>query len=325
MKSQTLLFSAVIAAVAASPSMAADDQGDWPQSVTIGTGSQGATYYIYGSGWGNLVGERTGISFGAEVTGGPVQNVTMVQMGEHEFGMVTMGPAYQAWQGNSKLAPGVEHTDVRAVFPMYQTALQVIALKDSGIDSIDDLDGKTVGIGPAGGTGDLYFPQIFDKLGIEADTRNGGAADQAGQVQDGLLDAFAFASGIPVSAFSQLEAQADVNIFSFSPEESEQFLEDFPALSASSIPASAYQSLDEPTPAVSIWNFAITHKDMPEGLVYEVTKAVMEEHERMLKVHGSAKETLPENFSQNSFMPWHPGAVRWFEENGYDIPDDLEG
>lgn len=57
----------------------------------------------------------------------------------------------------------------------------------------------------------------FDALGLDVETRNAGAADQAGQVQDGLLDAFAFASGMPVSAFSQLEAQADVNIFSFSP------------------------------------------------------------------------------------------------------------
>ncbi len=237
MKTFTTLFtSALFTAVAGST--LADDRSDWPNSLTIGTGSQGATYYIYGSGWGNIASEATGANFGAEVTGGPVQNVTLVQMGEHEFGMVTMGPAYQAWVGESALAPGVEHTDIRAVFPMYQTALQVIALESSGIESIADLDGKTVGIGPAGGTGDLYYPQLFDALGLDVETRNAGAADQAGQVQDGLLDAFAFASGMPVSAFSQLEAQADVNIFSFSPDEIAVFAEQFPELSASVIPAS---------------------------------------------------------------------------------------
>jgi hypothetical protein len=246
-------------------------------------------------------------------------------MGEHEFGMVTMGPAYQAWVGESALAPGVEHTDIRAVFPMYQTALQVIALESSGIESIADLDGKTVGIGPAGGTGDLYYPQLFDALGLDVETRNAGAADQAGQVQDGLLDAFAFASGMPVSAFSQLEAQADVNIFSFSPDEIAVFAEQFPELSASVIPASIYSSLEEDTSAVSLWNVAITHKDMPDSLVYEVTKAVMENNDRMMQVHGAAIETLPENAKHNAFIPWHPGAVRWFEENGVEIDDDLKG
>ncbi|PHR00130.1 MAG: C4-dicarboxylate ABC transporter substrate-binding protein [Halomonas sp.] len=319
----TLLTSALFTAVAGNA--LADDRSDWPNSLTIGTGSQGATYYIYGSGWGNIASEATGANFGAEVTGGPVQNATLVQMGEHEFGMVTMGPAYQAWVGESALAPGVEHTDIRAVFPMYQTALQVIALESSGIESIADLDGKTVGIGPAGGTGDLYYPQLFDALGLDVETRNAGAADQAGQVQDGLLDAFAFASGMPVSAFSQLEAQADVNIFSFSPDEIAVFAEQFPELSASVIPASIYSSLEEDTSAVSLWNVAITHKDMPDSLVYEVTKAVMENNDRMMQVHGAAIETLPENAKHNAFIPWHPGAVRWFEENGVEIDDDLKG
>lgn len=171
----------------------------------------------------------------------------------------------------------------------------------------------------------MYYPQLFEKLGLNVRTRNAGAADQASQVQDGLLDAFAFAAGIPVSAFSQLEAQVDVNIFSFSEEEMEVFLEDFPEFSPATIPASAYSSLDADTSAISLWNFAITHKDMPESLVYEVTKAVMENHERMVQVHGSASETVPENFVENTFIPWHPGAVRWFEENGYDIPEELRG
>ena len=73
----TLLTSALFTAVAGNA--LADDRSDWPNSLTIGTGSQGATYYIYGSGWGNIASEATGANFGAEVTGGPVQNVTLVQ------------------------------------------------------------------------------------------------------------------------------------------------------------------------------------------------------------------------------------------------------
>ncbi|QTF93099.1 TAXI family TRAP transporter solute-binding subunit [Halomonas sp. BM-2019] len=303
----TLLGTALVATGAQ-----ADDRSDWPRSLTVGTASQGGTYYIYGSGWANLVGDALGVSFGAEVTGGPVQNATLVQMGEHDFGMVTMGP-------------GIEHTDIRAIFPMYQTTLQIISLRGSGINSVADLDGKTVGVGPAGGTSDMYYPQLFEELGLNVRTRNGGAADQAGQLQDGLLDAFAFAAGIPISAFNQLEAQTDVNIFSFSEADMEQVLDNHPELSPATIPASVYSSLDEDLTAISIWNFAITHKDMPESLVYEVTKTVMENNDRMMQIHGASSETLPENYEHNTFLPWHPGAVRWFEENGYEIPEDLRG
>jgi len=321
---KAFLTGCLAAALTSTATLAVADRSDWPRSITVGTASQGGTYYIYGSGWANMVGDSLGISAGAEVTGGPVQNATLVEMGEHDFGMVTTGPLVQALAGKSALAPGMSHDNVRAVFPMYQTTLQIITLANSGIESVADLDGKTVGVGPAGGTADMYHPQLLDALGIKVRTRNGGASDQAGQLQDGLIDAFAFAAGMPVSAFSQLEAQADVNIFSYTEEEFAQVAGQFPELSGASIPASIYSSLDREVPAVSLWNFAITHKDMPESLVYGVTQTVMENHDRMLQIHGAARETLPENAQYNTIVPWHAGAVRWFEENGIAIPDDMK-
>ncbi|SFB98292.1 hypothetical protein SAMN05660443_0990 [Marinospirillum celere] len=321
---KALISGCVAAAITVTAGVAFADRSDWPRSITVGTASQGGTYYIYGSGWANMVGDALGISAGAEVTGGPVQNATLVEMGEHDFGMVTTGPLVQALAGNSELAPGMSHDNVRAVFPMYQTTLQIITLASSGIESVADLDGKTVGVGPSGGTADMYHPQLFEKLGLNVRTRNGGASDQAGQLQDGLIDAFAFAAGIPISAFSQLEAQADVNIFSYSQDDIEQIVAEFPELSAGVIPASVYSSLDNDVSALSLWNFAITHKDMAESLVYGVTKTVMENNERMRQIHGAARETLPENAQYNTIVPWHAGAVRWFEENGIEIPADMK-
>jgi TRAP-type uncharacterized transport system substrate-binding protein len=50
----------------------------------------------------------------------------------------------------------------------------------------------------------------------------------------------------------------------------------------------------------------------------------MENNDRMLQIHGAAKETLPENYKYNTIVPWHAGAVRWFEENGYEIPANMK-
>lgn len=319
-----LLTGCLAAVLTATSTLAVADRSDWPRSITVGTASQGGVYYIYGSGWANLVGDALGISAGAEVTGGPVQNATLVEMGEHDFGMVTTGPLVAALAGESALAPGMPHDNVRAVFPMYQTTLQIITLASSGITSVSDLDGKTIGVGPAGGTADMYHPQMLEKLGLSVRTRNGGASDQAGQLQDGLIDAFAFAAGMPISAFSQLEAQANVNIFSYTAEEFAKVSEHFPELSAGVIPGSVYSSLNSDVPAVSLWNFAVTHKDMPESLVYGITKTVMENNDRMRQIHAAARETLPENARYNTFVPWHAGAVRWFEENGIEIPADMK-
>jgi uncharacterized protein len=303
----------------------AQDRSDWPQSVSVGTASQGGTYFIYGSGWANLVSEKLGINASAEVTGGPVQNAALVQTGDLEFGMVTMGPAYEAWTGESPLAPGLKHDKLRAMFPMYQTPFQIVALQSSGIDSVEDLDGKTVGVGPAGGTSDAYFPRFFETLGVDINKQNGGASDLAGQLQDGLIDAFAFAAGIPISAFSQLEAETEVNIFSFDEDQLDTLLETYPSAAAFTVPANTYSSIDDAQDTVAMWNFAVASADVPESLVYEIVKTIMENHDRMVEIHGAAEETVPDNFAKNSFLPFHPGAVRWFEENGYDIPDDLEG
>ena len=86
------------------------------------------------------------------------------------------------------------------------------------------------------------------------------------------------------------------------------------------IPANTYEDQPEDLQTVSLWNFAIAHQDMPEDLAYAITALAMENHERMMTNHAAAKETLPENVAKNTVIPFHPGAARWFEENGYEVP-----
>ncbi|KPQ08187.1 MAG: TRAP-type uncharacterized transport system, periplasmic component [Rhodobacteraceae bacterium HLUCCA12] len=319
-------FTALAAAtIVSAASATAQDRSDWPDSLTIGTASQGGTYFVYGNGLASFLSEELDINASGEVTGGPVQNVTLVQTGDHAVGLVTMGPAYEAWIGESELAPGVEHTNVRALFPMYQTPFQVITMADSGIESVSDLDGQRVSVGPAGGTPGTYWPRFMETLGVEATVSYAGAADAASQLKDGLIDAFAFAAGVPISAFSQLAAEADVNMFGFNEEELETIRENHPEVSPLTIPGGTYSGHDEDQNTVAMWNFAVTHAAVPESLAYEITRVVMENNDRMMDIHSAARETLPENAANNGFLPFHPGAVRWFEENDIEIPEDLKG
>ncbi|MEF3047729.1 TAXI family TRAP transporter solute-binding subunit [Pseudotabrizicola sp. L79] len=314
---------AVVAGVMATAAVAQDKTG-WPQEMTIGTASQGGTYFVYGNGFAGYISEALGLNATGEVTGGPVQNVTLVQTGDHLMGLVTMGPAFDAWNGKSELAPGLEHKDIRALFPMYQTPFQVIALKSSGITSVSDLAGKRVSVGPAGGTPGTYWPQFMAALGVEANVSNAGAADAAGQLTDGLIDAFAFAAGVPISAFAELAAQQDVVMFGFTPEEQAKVLEAFPAMAPLTIGAGTYAGHDYDQPTVALWNFAVAHKDMPESLAYEITKLALDNPERMVQIHAAAAETLLENWDKNTFMPFHPGTVKYLEEKGITVPDNLK-
>ena len=301
------------------------DKTGWPTSFTIGTASQGGTYFGYGSGWAAMIGEKYGITAGGEVTGGPMQNMALVHTGDVEFGLTTTGPAAESIAGNSPLAPGVKMDNVRAIFPMYQTPFSVTVLANSPVTAVSAIpDGSRIGFGPAASTSDTYFPRMMETLGVDFDRRNGGWSDLAGQMQDGLIDVIAFAAGIPVSAVSQLEAQTDIRVIGFSEEELAKITEAFP-VARFTIPSTTYTSIDADQNSVAMWNFAIAQADMPESFIYEVVKATMTNHDKMMQIHKASRATLPENYIHNTVIPWHPGAVRWFEENGFEIDDDLEG
>ncbi|GAB3348275.1 TAXI family TRAP transporter solute-binding subunit [Chromohalobacter beijerinckii] len=324
MSIKTHALTATIAGAMCLATVAQADREDWPENFTVGTASQGGTYFVYGSGWANMIADELGLSGGGEVTGGPNQNLALVHTGEVALGLTTMGPAADAVAGKSSLAPGVKMDNVCALFPMYETPFSITTLADSGIESISDIpDGASIGFGPAASTSDTYFPAMLETLGVEFDRRNGGWNDLGGQLQDGLIDVIAFAAGIPIPAVSQLEVQTDVNIVEFTEEEQAKVMEEFP-VSAFSIPADTYQTLEDDARAVSMWNFTIAGCDLPEDFVYEITKLSMENNDKMRDIHRSAEFSVPENLKYNTVLPFHPGAVRWYEENGYDIPEKLK-
>ncbi len=320
-------FTVILAAstILAGAAVAQDvDKSDWPSSFTVGTASQGGTYFAYGSGWANLVAKELGLTGGGEVTGGPMQNMALVHTGEAAFGMTTMGPASESLAGTNPIAPGLEMTQACAMFPMYQTPFSVTALASSGIESVSDIPaGAKIGFGPAGSTSDTYFPRMMDTLGVEYERRNGGWTDLGGQLQDGLLDVIAFAAGIPVPAVSQLEVQTDVNIIEFTEEEQAKLIEAFP-VSEFTINASTYNTLENDARSVSMWNFAIANCDLPASFVNAAVDVVMSDNARMTGIHKAAASTVPENWDKNKVLKWHPGAAAWFKENaGADIPDDM--
>ena len=311
-------------ALSAGSAFAEMDKTGWPESFTVGTGSQGGTYFGYGSGWAGIVSEELGVSGGAEVTGGPMQNMALVHTGDLAFGMTTMGPAAESIAGNNPIAPGLKMTGACAMFPMYQTPFSITTLASSGITKVEDIPaGAKIGFGPAGSTSDTYFPLMMSELGVDFERRNGGWSDLGGQLQDGLLDVIAFAAGVPVPAVSQLEVQTEINIIEFNTDEQAKITAAFP-VAQFDIAADSYTTLEAPARSVSMWNFAIASCDLPENFIYGVVDSVMGDNERMVNTHKAARSTLPEFWDRNTVMKWHPGAAKWFKENaGADIPADM--
>jgi TRAP transporter TAXI family solute receptor len=316
-------FVVVVAMSILFTSLALAQRENWPSSLTIGTASVGGTYFIYGGGWANLIQQELGVTTSTEVTGGPNQNMLLIQTGAIELGMVTMGPAFEGWMGEGDWTGGMQMRDVRALFPMYSTPFHFIAIANRGISSVSDLQGRSVGVGPAGGTPGTYNPRFLDALGIRRTDRFAGASDLASLLLDGQIDAFGFAAGLPIAAFLEVEAQRNAVIFGFSEEEVATLTELFPYATPFVIPAGTYSSQTEDILTVSMYNFAVGHKDLPEDFVYEMLRALFDNIDFMISTHQSAEETKPENLVNNTFLYWHPGAIRYFTELGFEIPEEL--
>jgi TRAP transporter TAXI family solute receptor len=323
MRRRSLLLASPALTLAAG-ALAQPRNASWPRALNMGTAAPGGTYAIFGPAWGGIAAEATGVNISFRTTQGPNQNIVLVERKEVELGMVTMGVALQAWNGQGEWTQGNKFRSIRALFPMYDTPFHGVVLKKSGITSHSALNGKSVGVGPRGGTPGTYYPLILRAIGVTPSAiRFGSGSDMAGQVQDGLLDAFLFAAGVPIPAFSEMETQQDVSIIGFSADEIEKITKALPELTPTAIPAGTYRSTGAALNVVGVFNFAIAHRSLPDDLVYEIVKSVMDNNARLKQTVSAGAETIPANAAKNTFLPYHPGAAKYFREKGIAIPDNL--
>src|SRR5216684_2054254 len=161
---------------------------DWPKSLTLATASPGGVYYVYGEELARILTEKLAITVNPLPTQGPVHNVKLVESGGAQLGMITMGVGLQGWNGTGDWTNGKRFRNMRALFPMYDTVLQIVVLRRSGIATLAQLDKKRIGIGPRAGTGGTYIPSILKVLGISADSVYGSHNNVATELIAGRID-----------------------------------------------------------------------------------------------------------------------------------------
>ena len=298
------------------PASSRSGEPNWPDQLTIGTASPGGTYYVYGDGLAKILTRTLDLPVARLATEGPAQNIELLEAGEAKLGFVTIGIALQAWNGTGVWVAKRPARSMRAIFPMYDTPFQFLVLQESGIRSITDMAGKRVGVGPRGGTSATYFPEFFNTLKVPVNFVFGEWAELAAHVNQRTLDVLAVAAGVPFPSFVELEAKDKVRYIAFGPEQIATLRLAMPELTPSSIPAGTYPSLLRNYQTLGLYNFAVAHADLPDDLVYNVVRAVFENHEEMMEAHAAAAATVPANVDRNSFLPLHPGAIRYYRQVG---------
>jgi hypothetical protein len=296
---------------------------DWPKSLTLGTASPGGVYYVYGEAVAKILTEKLGIPVNPLPTQGPVHNVKLIESGGAQLGLITMGVGFQGWTGTGDWTSGKRFQGMRALFPMYDTAFQFVVLRRSGISKVQMLDNLDIGVGPRAGTGGTYVPEALKALGLSARIGYGSIEDMTKGLASGNYNALVLGLGAPIPALRQLEATEPLNFISLSGPEVDIVRKAIPELTPSTIAAGVYSSLDKEYTTVGVFNFAVGRSALPDDLVYNLVKAVYDNQPRLVGSTDSAKETIPQNVLKDTFLPFHPGAVRYYREIGVNIPDSL--
>ena len=153
----------------------------------------------------------------------------------------------------------------------------------------------------------------------------GGYGPSAEALQNGQVAGVGIPAGIPVGAISQLMASAgdSVTLLNFTEEEMAMADGDRGLWTPFTIPAGTYPGQDEDVQTIAQPNFLATSADLPDEHVYQITKAMYENLPFLQAIHPATKAMALERAIAGLPLPLHPGALRYYQEAGLDVPERL--
>ena len=290
--------------------------------LVIGTGGTGGVFFPYGGGLARVFTEKLEIAEAtAEVTGGSVDNLKLIQVGDADLGLSTVDSAYDALigEGAYKETGAVEAC---ALAVLYTSFVHVVALESSGINSVAEMTGKRISVGSAGSSTEGAADRILVAAGLDpqADiTRdNLSVAESVAAMKDQKIDAFFWIGGLPTAAVSDLVATPNLPVKFL---DTSAYVEGLraeygPVYTAFTIPAGTYVGFDSDIPGIGIGNILLVSAAMPVELANQLVSTLFANLDEVKKSHPEAEKLSLETAVQGSSIPFHPGAIQFYAEQG---------
>ncbi len=313
LKSATLLSALILAACAAPP--AEKVARPTLKEMGIHSAGPGSAFLPYAQGAATYLSAQ-GLKTVALESGGSVDNLKRVQVETQRTGLVFLGTAFEAVNATAPWTEGKKLDNVRALTPMYETSFQLVALKSAGISTLSELRGKRVGVGPAKGPAENFFVGLTDVLRIPFILVNGTPAALSADLKAGKIDALWQGASVPIPAIKDVADTSDAVVFGMTDAEQQSMLGKFPFLSKALVPAATYKGQSQAIKSVAGWNFMIAHKDLPDADAYWITRTLLSSTDPRTQIHSAAGSTRAENAANNTVVPFHPGALRYYRERG---------
>ncbi|EYD73707.1 TAXI family TRAP transporter solute-binding subunit [Limimaricola hongkongensis] len=310
----TILKGAVAATALVTAPLAANAQ----EFINILTGGTSGVYYPLGVGLSNIYGENIeGARTQVQSTKASVENMNLLQDGRGELAFALGDTVAMAWEGNADAGFTAPLDQIRGIAAIYPNFIQIVASAESGITSFEELKGKGLSVGaPASGT-ELNARAIFGAMGMSYDdlgkTEYLPFAESVELIKNRQLDGTLQSAGLGVASIRDLAAALDINVVAI-PEETAESL-GAPYIAAT-IPAGTYDGQAEDVPTVAVSNFLVTHAGVSDDLAYEMTRLLYENLDSLEANHMAAADIKMENALNGMPIPLHPGAERFYREQG---------
>lgn len=197
--------------------------------------------------------------------------------------------------------------------------------EDSGVTSMAELDGARLNPGITGSATEATTIAVMETLGLTPEYVRGSTTDVVAGVKDNRMAGYVKSgvgekldgSSMDIATFTPIQ------VLSLSDEQAETLNEQMPDISVVNIPEGAADGM----PAYTTWSFGLAMHASPEldeETAYQIVKAVMENPEPQVSALANLADVdIAELTLSSGTVPFHPGAARYFEEQGYDIPDRL--
>ncbi|MEQ2525879.1 TAXI family TRAP transporter solute-binding subunit [Robertmurraya yapensis] len=299
-----------------SSSAAGKDGGT--NQLKIVTATTTGAYYPVGGVMASILSEMEGYNFTAEASGGSQENARLMDSKQAQIGFLGSDSSYNAYNGLESFEG--KAIELAGLAQIYSMPFHVVVLKGSGIESMEDLKGKTVAVGAPGSGTSGKAKIILEEFGlpfekeIKAEYLN--FTEGAEALIDGNVDAVIISVGLPSGNIQELATSHEIELLPFEKEKISKLIEKYPYFRETQIPGRTYKGIDEDVTVVSVPTDIVVAPDLDEELVYNMTKMLYDTHyDQFINSHASMKESTLEIAPYTS-VPLHPGAEKFYKEKG---------
>ena len=308
--------------MAASMAMGVSTAALAADNLVLGTGGTTGTYYAVGGVMATVLNPvMKESSLTVTSTGASKANIQLVDVGEADLAIVQNDVMYYAYTGTDLFEDEGAYETFSTVAGLYDETVQIITC-NSDIKSVEDLKGKTVSVGDAGSGVEFNAKQIlgaYDMSFDDINVVNASFGDSADSLKDGKIDAAFIVAGAPTTAVVDLATTKDVSLVQLDEEHIKKLQENYDFYTETVIPADTYKGISEDATTVSVRATLIASNDVSEDAVYELLKAMFDNQKDLIAGHAKFEFLNLEDAVKGISVPFHPGAKKYFEEQGIEV------